>query len=194
MCNYMMYIKKNLHRFSIILFFLLLPAVGFAQLRIDRVVSPSFNAAALMKYCDHPIGKDYGIPKIKIPLTTVVNHDITIPISLTYHPIGIKVEEEATWLGLGWYLNAGGFITRIVRGENDFGVSEEKSTALGYPFEHIKPCFDDCEENETEEFHRKVCNSTIDSDPDIFFYDIMGNKGKFLMTPDHRPQQELHRD
>ena len=34
--------------------------------------------------------------KIKIPIKTIVNNDLYIPISLNYHAIGIKVEEEAT--------------------------------------------------------------------------------------------------
>lgn len=163
-----------------------------AQLRVDKVTPPSFNASSVIKYCDHPIGYKYGIPKIKYPIKTLVNNDLYIPISLSYHTIGIKVEEEATWVGLGWRLNAGGLITRIIRGENDLGPAEKLNTqsALGYPFEHIKPCFDDCGENENDEFHQKVCNGEIDSDPDIFFFDILGIKGKFLLTPDHKTDAE----
>ncbi|SMD31984.1 hypothetical protein SAMN04488029_0322 [Reichenbachiella faecimaris] len=178
-------------RKAVFLFTFVTPYLAQAQLRIDKVTPPSFEASALIKYCDHPVGSKYGIPKIKYPIKTLVNKDLYIPISLTYHSIGIKVEEEATWVGLGWRLNAGGVITRIIRGENDFSVTEETDTqkALGYPFEHIKPCFDDCEENENDEFHQKVCAGEIDSDPDIFFFDIMGMKGKFLMTPDHDPNK-----
>ena len=175
-----------------VIFLMVVSFNGHAQLRIDKVIPPSFNAAALVKYCDHPVGQEYGIPEIKFDLAELTNDDIKIPVSLSYHSIGVKVEEEATWVGLGWYLNAGGFITRIIRGENDFGISEfdELQKAKGYPFEHIKPCFDDCDENENADFHQKVCAGEIDSDPDIFFYDIMGVKGKFLLTPDHDPASE----
>ncbi|MEO9967214.1 MAG: hypothetical protein ABJF11_15555 [Reichenbachiella sp.] len=174
-------------------FILFIVGNTIGQLRIDKVTPPSFDASSLIKYCDHPVGNKYGIPKIKYPIKTLVNKDMYLPISLTYHTIGIKVEEEATWVGLGWRLNAGGLITRIIRGENDFGIVEASNTqqALGYPFEHIKPCFDDCEENENDEFHQKVCAGEIDSDPDIFFFDILGNKGKFLLTPDHNTDQEF---
>lgn len=170
--------------------------VSHSQLRVDKVIPPSFNAVALIKYCDHPTGTNYGIPEINFPINTLINDDIEIPIVLSYHSIGVKVEEESTWTGLGWYLNAGGLITRIIRGENDFGVSEndegdENELAKGYPFEHIKPCFDDCDENENAEFHQKVCAGEIDSDPDIFFFNILGAKGKFLLTPDHDPKKEF---
>lgn len=165
----------------------------YSQLRIDKVVPPSFNAVATLKYCDHPVGTKYGIPKIKYGIKTLSNKDLYIPVSLNYHSLGTKVEEESTWAGLGWQFNAGGMITRIIRGENDFAAVEEidQSEALGYPFEHIKPCFDNCEENESEEFHQKVCAGQIDSDPDIFFFDILGRKGKFLLTPDHSTDQEF---
>ena len=163
------------------------------QLLADKVMPPSPNAAAIIKYCYHPVGIKTGIPKIKINFQTLINKDIFIPMSLNYHSLGVKVEEEATWTGLGWYLNSGGMITRIVRGKNDFGLVEDdlNQTARGYPFEHIKPCYDDCEENETAEFREKVCNGEIDTDPDVFFFDILGNKGKFFLDPDHDENEEF---
>lgn len=168
-------------------------SLSYSQLRVDKVIPPSFNAAPLIKYCDHPIGTEYGIPEVKFSIANLTNDDISLPITLSYHSIGTKVEEESTWTGLGWYLNAGGMITRIIRGENDFGISENEEGQItkGYPFEHIKPCFDDCDDNENAEFHKKVCAGEIDSDPDIFFFDILGTKGKFLLTPDHNPENEF---
>lgn len=167
-------------------------STSLAQLRVDRVIPPSFNASAIIKYCDHPVGVKYGVPKIKIPFKTLVNEDLFVPISFNYHAMGIKVEEEATWTGLGWHLESGGVITRIIRGENDLGLvdQKDKNKAFGYPFEHIKPCIDDCSENENADFHQKVCNGEIDSDPDIFFFNILGMKGKFLLTPDHDKEKK----
>ncbi|UXP31733.1 hypothetical protein N6H18_15395 [Reichenbachiella agarivorans] len=176
----------NIVRYCLLLAFLCAGA-AHAQLRVDRVIPPSFNSAAIIKYCDHPVGVKYGVPKIKLPLQTLIDDDLFVPISLNYHAMGIKVEEEATWAGLGWSVEAGGVITRIVRGENDLSLADkhESNNSLGYPFEHIKPCFDDCAENENESFHQKVCAGEIDSDPDIFFFNILGMKGKFMLTPDH---------
>lgn len=178
-----------------IIYFLILiasPEIS-AQLLADKVMPPSPNAAAIIKYCDHPVGIKTGIPKIQFPFQTLINEDVFVPISLNYHSMGVKVEEEASWVGLGWNLSTGGMITRIVRGKNDFGIVEEdlKQTARGYPFEHIKPCYDDCEENETAEFHEKVCNGEIDTDPDLFFFDILGMKGKFFLEPDHNESDEF---
>jgi len=42
-----------------------------------------------------------------------------VPVSLSYHASGIRVQETAGWAGLGWALNAGGVITRTVQGAPD---------------------------------------------------------------------------
>lgn len=57
-----------------------------------------------------------GVPDITIPLYTVQLKDFSFPVSLSYNASGIKVNEEATRVGLGWTLNAGGVVTHTVRG------------------------------------------------------------------------------
>jgi len=54
---------------------------------------------------------------------SISDRDISVDVSLSYHATGIKVDEEASWVGLGWVLNAGGIITRQVRGNRDgYGI------------------------------------------------------------------------
>ena len=82
-----------------------------------NVVSP--DAASLGKYGEFPVNNYTGLPSISIPLYSVQSGEIGLPISINYHAGGIKVEEMASWVGLGWSLNAGGVITRSVRGIAD---------------------------------------------------------------------------
>ncbi|HLZ88470.1 MAG TPA: hypothetical protein VKQ52_14540, partial [Puia sp.] len=57
------------------------------------IVSP--NAAALGKYGELPVSYYTGIPNINIPLYEIKTGSLDLPISLSYHAGGIKVEEIA---------------------------------------------------------------------------------------------------
>jgi len=81
---------------------------------------PSPDAASLGKFGDVQVSTYTGVPDISIPIYTIKEKDIEVPISLSYHAGGIKVSEEASWVGLGWALNAGGTISRMIRGWDDF--------------------------------------------------------------------------
>ncbi|MEM9886640.1 MAG: DUF6443 domain-containing protein, partial [Bacteroidota bacterium] len=78
------------------------------------------TAAALGEYNDIPVNGYTGLPSIGVPVYQINYNGITVPINLSYHANGIKVSEEASWVGLGWSLNAGGVISRTIRGQDDF--------------------------------------------------------------------------
>jgi YD repeat-containing protein len=73
------------------------------------------EAAAFLKYGEYPVDLSTGVPNISIPLYTVDLGNYKLPISLNYHASGIKVSQEATWVGLGWNLNAGARVILSVR-------------------------------------------------------------------------------
>ena len=82
-----------------------------------NVSSP--NAASLGKYGDFPVSYNTGLPQISIPIYTVNEGTLSLPISISYHAGGIKVMEASSFVGAGWALNAGGVITRSVVGAPD---------------------------------------------------------------------------
>src|SRR4051794_30699453 len=92
----------------------------FAQnlnpLNLSNVIPPSPSVAALNKFLDMPVGYSTGVPDISIPIYNLQSGEMNLPISLSYNASGIKVEEVPSWVGTGWSLNAGGSISRIVRG------------------------------------------------------------------------------
>ena len=83
------------------------------------IIPPSPEVASLMKYIDFPVSVFTGQPSITLPLYTIKTGSLEIPISLSYHGGGIKVNELPGIVGLGWNLNAGGCITRTVHGYPD---------------------------------------------------------------------------
>jgi hypothetical protein len=80
---------------------------------------PSPEASALAKYAQVPVNLSTGIPSVDVPVASVNGYTLNLPISLSYHASGIRVDEYASWVGLGWALNAGGVITRRVMGLPD---------------------------------------------------------------------------
>ncbi len=80
------------------------------------------EAQAFQKYGDYNVNLAKGLVNISVPLHTLDAGDYTLPISLNYNPTGIKVNQEATWVGLGWSLQAGAQITLDVRDTPDEAV------------------------------------------------------------------------
>ena len=87
---------------------------------VAQIIPPSPTAASLSRYADVPVSYYSGLPTIRLPLYEIREHDIRVPIALTYHASGIKVNQEASWVGLGWDLQAGGVIARQVMNHDDF--------------------------------------------------------------------------
>lgn len=86
-----------------------------AHAQLQPSLPPSPTAAALGKYVDNPVSYYTGTPQIALPIYTIGLKDFELPISLSYNPQDVKVETVASYMGLGWSLNAGGVITRSVK-------------------------------------------------------------------------------
>lgn len=83
------------------------------------VIPPSPEVSSLMKYLDIPVSPFTGQPDITLPIYTVREGSLEVPISISYHGGGIKVDELPGIIGLGWSLNAGGCVSRTVHGLPD---------------------------------------------------------------------------
>lgn len=108
---------------------------GIAQEALaPRDLAPiSPNAASLGIFGTIPVGHYTGIPEVSVPIYEIDLDGKKIPIQLSYHASGIRVAQEASWVGLGWALNAGGIITRQVNGGPDFAYQTVRTGANGYP-------------------------------------------------------------
>lgn len=81
-------------------------------------VSPT--AFQFLKYSEIPVSEYTGIPNISVPLYEFKVDDIKIPVTLSYHSQGIKVSQEASWVGLGWDLTMGSIVQQI-NDRDDYG-------------------------------------------------------------------------
>lgn len=136
-----------------------------------RITPPSPTAAALGKYGDIPVSLYTGVPNISIPLYEFRSKKLTVPISVSYHASGVKVDEVASNVGLGWSLNAGGAITRTVRGLPDDGPNGFQSLPSNFASDI--------------NLQNDAAQGTRDTEPDQFFFNVGGYSGKFVFDNDN---------
>lgn len=142
--------------------------------QLPEVLPPSPDVSALGKFVESPVSLATGIPYIDIPIYHINEGEINVPVSLSYHAGGIKVEEVASWVGLGWSLNAGGAVMRIVHGlpdDHDDGYIHTQNTVEGLIAK--------TESNRELEF-LAFNNGERDYEPDVFMYNFNGHNGRFV--------------
>ena len=149
---------------------------------LSEVSIPSPNAAGLAKYAEIPVGLYTGSANVSVPLGNVSINGYNLPISINYHTSGIRKNDISSVVGLGWTLNAGGVITRTIRGLDDFG-------GTGYqriPKELLK--MDAGKDNDVVKKYDGaafgISNGTWDSQPDLFHYNFGSYTGKFVIDHD----------
>ncbi|WP_428330284.1 DUF5977 domain-containing protein [Mucilaginibacter sp.] len=170
---------KSLLSLSFFLYFLLsfLHAKAQSQNYIPTIFSKTPNSAAFAKYGDYPVNLYSGLPEISIPLYTVEAGGLSLPISLSYHASGIKVDEAAGWVGAGWSLNAGGSITRNVMG----GRPDDVTGYIGN-FRDASTLAPTYVDGDVDYLYRTAVLNGNDTRPDIFSYNLPGNTGKFFFN------------
>lgn len=141
----------------------------YAQEDYNVVLPPSPTAASLGEYGSYPVSYYTGTPSISVPIFTLQGRELQLPISLSYMANGIGVEEKASWVGLGWSLNAGGVITRTVRGLDDFSAQSRVSFPLPSDFNQLKDLFVNIQEG------------FIDPEPDLYSFNFNGYSGTFVL-------------
>jgi hypothetical protein len=136
---------------------------------VQDILPPTPTAASLGVYGDVGIGMHTGTVQYAIPIYTFKTNHIEVPISLNYASNGIKVDQIASWVGLGWSLSAGGVITRTVR---------------DWPDEYgTHPILDLNSHEFDQELFDYVNNSEFpayDSESDLYSFNFTGMSGQFI--------------
>lgn len=141
---------------------------------LPNINPPSPTAYELGKYGEIPVGMFTGTPAIDIPLSTYKSKNIEIPIGLSYRSNGIKVDQLSSNTGLGWSLNAGGVITRIVRDEED-----GSGLSLSYPKGEPRGT-GGLSSSLVREYFYRAGGYEVDSEPDLYMYNFIGYTGSFV--------------
>lgn len=86
------------------------------QININQLSPQTYE---FVKYGNVPVSHFTGESNLKIPLYTYTDRDFELPIHLGYNSSGFIPNKREGIVGLNWYLNAGGVITRRVNGWPD---------------------------------------------------------------------------
>ncbi len=116
-----------------------------------------------------------GTAKISIPFYEINFKGVTIPVGIHYSSSGIKVNQRASDVGLGWNLSAGGSITRTKKGQAD--------KTLGGTDWVIDRMVTGCNVGQPAilyEISRDYVN--YDPEPDLFTYNFPGYSGEFYFV------------
>jgi len=130
----------------------------------------SSNTAMSGELASVPVNIFTGMPQIGVPIYSYASprNGLSFNISLDYFAGGVQVAQSAGTVGVGWYLNAGGIITRTVRGAPD------DMPGSGYMYTASIPT--DFRANGDKYFF-----DTLDTQQDVFQFNFNGRSGKFFI-------------
>jgi YD repeat-containing protein len=153
---------------------------SFGQPNLSPTI-PSPNAASLGQYGDLPVSHFSGVPDISIPIYTLAGNKIRLPVSLSYHGVGLRPDVHPSWVGNGWALKAGGAITRKMNQMMDemqylFDMSNHGQYWMRQS---------DWASNakiQSNDFYASLF--PLDVEPDEFDFNFLGYSGKFWLSQD----------
>jgi YD repeat-containing protein len=161
--------------------------VATSSISKPTLVFNSPEASSLGRYGDIPVGLSTGVPDIQVPIYTIALKDFKVPVYLSYHSSGIKVEDIASNTGLGWTLNYGGAITQSVNGLPDDGYKgwlsvpqlekTPQNTFLRTQWSDI-----DWQTDPDFDYLVKASQVKFDTKPDLYYVSLLGRNFKYFYS------------
>ncbi|MCZ2336803.1 MAG: hypothetical protein LC127_01145 [Chitinophagales bacterium] len=155
-----------------------------------NIIPPTPEIASLGKFIDQQMSLSTGVPNISIPIYNIyVSGELSYPISLNYIAGGIRVNEIASKVGLGWNISGMGMISRTVKGlpddiQNKGFINSTRNIASIMPILEntssanylLLPDILDANDMESDEYSLSVNGINFK-----FYYDK--NNSRFISTP-----------
>ena len=108
-----------------------LPSSQGSNVSLPEFQYKSPEVAAIQRASEIHVNEYAGTAGISIPIYNIEEKDLCLPLVLSYDASGIRVDQEATWVGLGWNLTVGGCVTLVAQGGCD-GKHARHGTASDY--------------------------------------------------------------
>ncbi len=135
-----------------------------------------------MRYGTTPVDYYTGTARVDVPVYTYSDNDFCIPISASYASTGFQPQRQTGILGLNWFLNCGGSITREVRGLPDDHIDTDSGStgfiaAEGVMFDD-KSLFDMTIGKMSDYLDRYVVGGR-ETESDLYYFNFPGHSGRF---------------
>ncbi|MBL4605511.1 MAG: hypothetical protein JKY02_07600 [Flavobacteriaceae bacterium] len=157
---------------------------------LPEVIPPTPTVANLMQFEEVPISHYSGQANISIPIYfKAINADLGINIGLSYNTQSIKINNRSGWTGTGWSLNAGGVISRTVRGVPD-ELKRNTGLVKGEGVLHNDDYwnYSNLTTTKKQEFLWRANgtpNDKYDYQPDLFQFSFLGISGRFILKKEN---------
>jgi hypothetical protein len=203
---------RNLFLFKVLLFSIALKSQSSSQQgTFPPVQIKSPQSYAFEKYGNIPMNLYTGSIDLKVPITSIDENGVNIPVSLSYDSSGFIPHKKPDLAGMNWSLLAGGRITRTVNGIPDeyigdleqlygnfYGYSKRYSGFMvgvrNSPYSNsnaynmqVGPGIIDPPGENTFIAQNWVYGppaKAYEGEPDLFSFNVMGFSGKFMMGND----------
>lgn len=196
------------------LIMILMTSMAFGQMIPESNVSPFYikenvpqspEISSLGTYGQFQASPYNGKANISIPLHTLDFDGVQIPITLSYNSSGVRVTQEASWVGLNWNLSTSFGISRTIYGADDFDNTPAPNTqpfessievpenGYIYNFYEVPPTSNGAIPSTPVSYLHRVFNSflnegptmpsrEVDTQPDIFEANVFGSTYKFRLV------------
>lgn len=191
--------KQKLLRYILVSFMLWNVSQVYSQVDFysdETVITP--QTWSFMKYGNTPVDLYTGSISVSVPIYDYHDNDFDLPISLSYASGGFIPNNQTGILGLGWFLNTGGSITRQIKNmpDEDRQIIYGSLAANGYFYYHRNVVVDEKvpyiqrgvsiqnPKSLNQSFFylsnpSDISSSKYETEPDVFYFNFMGYRGKF---------------
>ncbi len=143
----------------------------------------------MTEYYSQRPGMYTGTANLIIPLHTINFEGWELPLTLSYNATGIRTNEEAGEVALGWSINATGVISRTIKGGDDLYLNPQGKRGyvhetravthgLGYVFDPLQPFV----LPDPNSYYAFVASNLPDTEPDIFNISFFGFNSSFVLS------------
>lgn len=171
---------------------------------INTLVGIFVTATLVIAQPSIPVDLHTGRPTITMPITSIGEGDVSVPILVAYTGDGVRVGEGTA--GMSWSLAGGGAVYRDLRGLPDDYLGTGTDTRKGWLYnsnasaiqnftsssnDDLSSCSDEVADYN---FLNAAYDGFNDTEPDIFNFQAPGLSGQFVFGADGLPKLIPYQD